>query len=162
MHPPLPQNDELVALHWFLPVLKIIPRIRLAQRRKGTLQAFLQEVFYRKHRKQLCRKKTWDFRRISSSKRGRIGEFHCAWFVGSKWWIEHGIKLKNERKSLPAHWKKGEKSACIFSEFYTVLFSLCIRSLASSFSPSSEKRDATIGTKLVRKECDFYVVGDKH
>ena len=32
------------------------------------------------------------------------------------------LNFKSERKSLPAHWKKCEKSACIFSEFYTVLF----------------------------------------
>jgi len=44
MHHPLPQNDELVVLHWFLHVFEVIPPIRLAHRRRGTLQAFLQEV----------------------------------------------------------------------------------------------------------------------
>lgn len=54
----------------FMPFKKNLPPIRLYRKRSFVLQ----EGFYRKRRKQPCRKKTWDFQRISSSKQGRIGE----------------------------------------------------------------------------------------
>lgn len=64
------QDSCLISRDFCCFFKKKFPPIGLYRKRSFVLQ----KVFYSKCRKQSCRKKNWDFRRISSSKRGRIRE----------------------------------------------------------------------------------------
>jgi len=118
--------------------------IRLAQRCRGTLQAFLQEVVYRKRRKQPCRKKAWDFRQIQAPDEVGSGNF-SAYDIYIRWRIKNTI----------LGWKKGKWSLkyclCFFPPLgYTqsLHFPALHLKYAFFFLTFFWKKDATIEANL--------------
>lgn len=84
------KSDELVILHWFPPVFKIIPRIKLAQRRRGTLQMFLQEDVLQERTAEPSRAEKLGcfFDKLEIPKVvGSKTLFHV-WYTPKEWWIE--------------------------------------------------------------------------